>query len=182
MNPSPTAILEGILRWTVRGCLGALALSFGSACSSELAPCDPPVPPGAQYRVTVHGETPMSDGCHLAQLDNSFVITAASQEPAAGTASCTMTPANWAPAQRGLQVVRCQPSGTQMLGTMCEMKYPSTCEGLVSFYFSAAAGAAVNWSAPRIENVVFRVEDSILGCIPNLAGCIDEYHVTLDRI
>lgn len=181
MNPSPTAILEGILRWTLRGCLGAVALSLGAACSSDLGSCNPPVPPGAQYKVTVVRETDSSDKCHIANLNSSFTITANNEEPAAGTSSCTMTPAYWAPTQSGMRVVRCQPSGTHMLGTECEMEYPSSCEGLVKFYFFAPAGVQVDWSAQRIENVVFRVEDQVINCIPNLARCIDEYQVILER-
>lgn len=172
-----------VSRWTATGVLGLLTILLGAGgCSSELAPCNPPVPPGSRYKVTILGETPTSEGCHIAVLDKTFEVRAADADPSAGTERCALTPARWAPAQRGLTVVNCEPSSSHMLGTNCLMRYPSTCEGRVAFYFYAQPGQTVDWSAPVITNAVFRVEDTTMGCIPDRSDCLDEYNVILERM
>lgn len=183
MKPTRQTNIVTIARWTARGLLGGAVLLLGSAaCSSGLEDCDPPVPPGARYKVTVLGETEASAKCHIATLQPTFEITAATEHPGSGRSSCKLTPAEWAPQQQGLQVVSCTPDQAQMLGTNCEMKYPSTCPGLVNFYFYQPGGVTVNWAAPRIENVLFRIQDTVTGCIPNIANCLDEYRVVLERL
>lgn len=170
-------------RWAGTGLFsGLFMISLASACSSPLPPCDPPIEPGAEYRVTVLRETPESNACHIVKLEPSFRITAAFRESLGGP-SCTMTPAEWAPdpEQKGVMVIDCEPSH-QMLGTECQMLYPSRCQGFINFYFYAPQNSAVDWSAPTIHGARFRVKDHVAGCIPDQANCLDEYDVQLDRM
>jgi hypothetical protein len=180
----PTRTLKfAVVRWLVRGFLGGIAVMLGgSACSSPAEECTPPIPPGSRFKVTVIEETAASAKCHIAKLQNEFEIVAAQDDGSRPASSCALTPAMWAPNQQGFTVVTCTPSNSQMLGTNCEMQYPTTCRGLVSFYFYQPPGAVVDWSAPVIHNAVFRIEDTTLGCIPNISGCLDEYKVVLTRL
>lgn len=157
-----------------------MGMGLAGGCSSAPFECNPPIPPGARYKVTVLQETPESDGCHIVNLQSTFEISAA--QDTSTESSCMMTPANWAPDQRGIQVIRCEPSSSEMLGTECEMKYPSLCQGQINFYFYAPVGIPVNWGAPRIEGARFRIADYASECLPDQANCLDEYAVLLERI
>jgi hypothetical protein len=181
MKPNHGSNATRALRWAAAGVLGCLSMSLAGGCSSPPLDCNPPIPAGAKYRVTVLGETPESHKCHIVTLRNTFEITAAHDDPTAMHSSCNMTPANWAPDATGIQVIRCSPSASAMLGTNCEMQYPSRCAGQIEFYFYAPVGTAVNWSAPRIEGARFRIQDYASECLPAPANCLDEYNVLLER-
>lgn len=169
------------VRGTASGVLSVLCVALSGSCSSPIPECNPPIEPGTQFNVTVVRETPESNACHIVVLKNQFLVTAARENSIEGP-SCTLTPANWAPTDTaGIQVIRCEPSH-QMLGTECEMKYPAACIGNVNFYFYAPPGSTVDWSAPTIQGVRFRVRDHVRGCIPDLADCLDEYEVNLQRM
>jgi hypothetical protein len=156
---------------------------MAGGCSSPPIECNPPIAAGTRFKVTVVGETAESEKCHIVRLGNTFEIQA-SQHDSSMDANCSLTPAYWAPQAQGVNVIRCTPSASNMLGTNCEMQYTETrCAGLIDFYFYAPTGSAVNWSAQRIEGARFRIKDYLGSCWPNqAAGCLDEYNVILERI
>jgi hypothetical protein len=51
----------------------------------------------------------------------------------------------------------------------------------MSFYYVSANGAALDWTAARIDNVVLRIEDNADNCIADFSECLNEYSVTLER-
>jgi hypothetical protein len=133
---------------------------------------------GTSFQVNVLSETNSSHACHVAHISSEFEITAGTPVTAA-SGECT-TPMNWAPPQQGVQITRCVPSTSEMLGVDCEMIYPSHCAGLISFYF--ANGANHDWGAAVIEGALLRIEDAAAECLPNISGCLDEYLVRLERL
>jgi hypothetical protein len=40
----------------------------------------------------------------------------------------------------------------------------------------------VDWSAPVIENVLFRIQDFSPNCFADQSNCLDEYSARLERI
>jgi hypothetical protein len=91
-----------------------------------------PIAEGTKYRVSVLSETARSPRCHISRPLEEFELIAA--RPVSSGDSC-LTPALAPPPQVGVQIVTCRPSSATWLGVNCEMQYPSTCRGLISFYF-----------------------------------------------
>lgn len=175
---------SSVRRWATRLGFGLLAGLAASACSDPAEPCDPPIPTGAKYRVTVGAATPDSDGCGVVKVDPPvFEITAGSHDATLGRQACFTTPAATAPPQRSLALDLCRAAQTEQLGAFCDMHYPASCPGQVWFYFDDPAGAPVDWSAPVI-NAVYKIRDQAVGCIPGgiQSNCVDEYFATLERL
>lgn len=153
---------------------------FGSAaCSSGVEECDPPIAPGTRYKVTILNETEGSDKCHVARLQDSFEMEAATR----GT-TCGLTPARWAPAPTptGLQLVTCSESQLNMLGARCEIFYESNCKGWIDFSVYQPPGVQIDWSSPTINNLLFRVADDPDCLELGRTKCLDEYNVVLQRL
>lgn len=171
-----------------RNVLGSLLLlllgsAAAGACSAPIE-CTPPVPPGTVYRVTLQAETPASDKCHVvdALMISPFTLTVGKPQATDNNPSCTSSPASSAPLQHDVKIVHCVPKESDMLGVYCTIQYPSTCDGHISFYFTAAPGTSVNWSDNLITNALFRVEDRATSCLPDVANCLDEYTAKLERV
>jgi hypothetical protein len=137
------------------------------------------------YRVTLGPETVRSHKCHVVRPDSmppQFTVVAAQPDPERGQQACYTTPASEAPPQQSIQLLTCDGAVSEQLGTYCQMRYESTCEGMIWFYFDTPAGAPqVNWEAPVID-AVFKIKDATVGCLPNIANCIDEYAARLERL
>ncbi len=146
--------------------------------------CKPKIDPGAVFKVTLVQETATSDHCHLVDIPHlgPFQVTAADSKPTPDDPTCSLTPAVGPPEQTNLKIDSCEAAKTEMLGVYCQIEYKSTCPGFMTFFFKAMPGVTIDWNARSIDNVLFRVEDFAKICLPDLANCIDEYQVHLDRI
>ena len=67
-----------------------------------------------------------------------------------------------------------------LLGVSCQITYPSSCPGLMRLYFFA--DGPVDWTANVITGLHYRVADQAISCLPDIANCVDEYSVRLDRV
>jgi hypothetical protein len=161
----------------------ALGSSLASACSAPIE-CNPPIPAGAVYKVTLTSETPNSDGCHIvkAMLISPFMLTVGKAEATNVDPSCKNSPAAGAPTQTDVLIQSCLPSESDMLGVYCQIQYRSSCEGAMSFYFQNPPGASVDWTSNVIDGAIFRVQDFAARCLPDLANCTDEYTARLERM
>jgi hypothetical protein len=160
-----------------------LGSATAGACSSPIE-CTPPVPAGAVYQVTLKSETANSDKCHVVDglMMSPFTLTVGKAQATDSNPSCTSSPAVSAPLQHDVKIVQCVPKESDMLGVYCTIQYPSTCDGHISFYFTAPPGGSVNWNDSVITNALFRVEDRATSCLPDIANCLDEYTAELKRV
>jgi hypothetical protein len=60
------------------------------------------------------------------------------------------------------------------------IEYPGSCAGTLSLAFPTR-DEAIDWSAQRIENAVYTVQDRAAGCLPSVANCYDEYTALIER-
>jgi len=139
---------------------------------------------GTTFKVSVLSETPNSQKCHVINvpLISPFQISAAKTEPTATHPDCSVTPAAAPPVQNDVILDSCIPGTSDMLSIFCRVQYKATCVGSMSFWFSAPKDQSVDWKAPTINNVFFRVQDDSPGCLDNINNCFDEYLVRLDRL
>lgn len=174
----------GKTRKVVGSLLLLLLGSAGAGACSAPIECTPPVPAGTVYRVTLQAETPRSMKCHVVDglMMSPFTLTVGKAQATDTNPSCTSSPATAAPLQHDVKIVQCVPKASDMLGVYCAIQYPSTCDGHISFYFTAAPGTVVNWNEKLITNALFRVEDRATSCLPDVANCLDEYTAKLERV
>ncbi|HWA75702.1 MAG TPA: hypothetical protein VG937_25375 [Polyangiaceae bacterium] len=186
----PSALRSGRAgaSFAVRAARAALALvvltvgaGLSGGCSDNLD-CTPAMPAGAVYKATLGTETEGSSKCHIvaAMRMSPFNVTVGSSEPTASRRDCSVTPAASAPQQLDVQVLNCVPGEEGMLGVYCQIIYKAGCDGHMQFYFTAKD--PVNWSAPVIDNVLFRIQDFSPNCFSDQSNCLDEYTARLERI
>lgn len=161
-----------------------LALGGGLAggCSDNLD-CKPIMQQGAVYKATILAETATSDACHIvtATRMSPFSVTVGKTEPTADRPDCSVTPAAAPPEQIDVQILSCEPAETDMLGVYCKILYKAGCDGHMLFSFAAPENTAVNWSAPVIEGVLFRIADFSPNCFADKSNCLDVYTAKLER-
>jgi hypothetical protein len=179
-NPSSTTTTS------IRSAAPRLALLsvLAMGCSAE-APCEPPIPEGARYQVILGTDTMASNKCHIVDTSRirTFEVKASKTRPTIDQPSCTVTPGAEPPPTQSIKIESCTPDSRDMLGVMCDIQYPSTCPGKMRFYFDEANGASVNWSAPQVDNIVFKVQDYMEeSCLGGIGNCTDEYTAQLVRI
>jgi hypothetical protein len=186
----PSALESGRagVRFSVRAARAALALvvatlgaGLSGGCSDNLD-CKPAMQAGAVYKATLVGETTNSDACHIvaATRMSPFNVTVGSSEPTASRRDCSVTPAASAPQQLDVTVLNCVPGQEGMLGVYCQIIYKAGCDGHMQFYFTSAN--PVNWGAPVIDNILFRIQDFAPNCFGDASNCLDEYAARLERI
>lgn len=161
----------------------ALLVSAGVGGCSSAPSCDPEIKSGTKFKVTVIKETDKSDGCHVIKVSefNPFTVSAAKTEPTVDHPDCSVIPADKPPPQDDVFIEKCEPGKTDMLSIFCEIQYPSKCDGAMTFSFAGEKDKVVDWTAPVIDNVYFRIEDKAVSCLPDVANCFDEYQVKLER-
>lgn len=172
-----------------RAALAGGAVFLSSGCSTP-ADCSPPISEGVRYQVTLGMEmmgTPEVRGssrCYIVDpfYLQTFEVKAGKAQPAPHQPTCSVTPAAEPPPQRTVVTSGCTGSTSEMLGTDCQLTYATQCKGSIKFYFSAAPGATVDWTAPVIENAVFHIEDISSQCLSAPSDCHDKYMATLRRI
>jgi hypothetical protein len=152
-----------------------------SACSAT-PDCSPPIAAGTTFKVTVMSEP--QQNCHVVKIPqiSPFQISAAKTEPTALHPDCAVTPAAAPPSQNDVIIKSCIPGNSDMLSISCEVQYPATCSGTMTFSFTAPKDRIVDWNAPVIEGVTFQVVDHAPNCLDNLNNCWDKYVVRLDRV
>jgi hypothetical protein len=164
----------------------ALGSGLAGGCSDSLE-CKPIMPEGAVYKATILVETATSSKCHVVQATrmSPFQVTAGKTQPTATRSDCSVTPAA-APPPADLDVAidlaSCVGSETEMLGVYCGITYKAGCPGHMLSYFTAPANANINWGAPVIDNVLFRIQDFSPNCFSDQSNCLDEYTARLERI
>jgi hypothetical protein len=174
-------------RCGIRGGLLVLTLVLGSSlvggCSDSLK-CEPPIPDGAQFKVTLLGETTHSQACHVVDPTrfSPFVVTAAKTEPTIDHPDCSSVAAVSPPQQLDVTIESCTADDRYMLGIECNIEYKSACTGTIWFVFAAPDPTAVNWQAPVIDNVLFQIQDKPNNCLGGVSDCVDEYAVRLERM
>ncbi|MFZ5892920.1 MAG: hypothetical protein ACOY0T_17805 [Myxococcota bacterium] len=161
----------------------ALVACLGAAGCSASADCKPAIESGTTFKVTVMSETANSDKCHIIDIPqiSPFKVQAAKTEPTYQHPDCSVTPMAAPPAQMDVIIKDCIPGTSDMLSLYCNIQYPATCDGSMSFWFAGEKDKPVDWKAPVIENVFFRVKDDAPSCLPDIANCFDEYLVKLER-
>lgn len=168
-----------------RAGLAIAMVAFGAAlaggCSDNLD-CKPAMQQGAVYKATLTSETATSSKCHIvaAMRMSPFNVTVGKTEPTPNRPDCSNTPAAAPPQQLDVQILSCVPSDTGMLGVYCQIIYKAGCDGHMQFYFTSPN--PVDWSAPVIDNVLFRIEDFSPNCFSDQSNCLDEYTARLERI
>jgi hypothetical protein len=153
------------------------SIAGGAGGSSE---CDPPIPEGTVFKVSVLQETASSDRCHIVNAAgiSPFTITAGKTEDP----ECSTTPAVAPPKQTDVVIVSCVPAAHAMLGVYCHMVYKAGCDGHMLFSFVAPPGTDPNWGGAVIDNVLFRIEDYSPNCFADSSNCLDEYTAELERV
>jgi hypothetical protein len=183
-NASQSAAAGAASTFRPRALELALFSAISVACSAE-APCEPPIPEGAIYQVTLGADTEKSNKCHIVDTTRirTFEIKASKTLPTMAQPSCSVTPASEPPPTQSIKIESCEPDSRDMLGVMCKIQYPSTCPGQMRFFFDEANGASVNWSSPQVNNIVFKVQDFMEeSCLGGIGNCTDEYAAQLVRI
>ena len=171
------------VRFALGGALCAF-FSFAAVPGCSGAPdCHPEIASDSKFKVTVMSETDRSDKCHVINVSeiSPFVIEAAKTEPTAEHPDCSVTPAAAPPTQDDVIIKSCIPGTSDMLSLYCNIQYPATCDGNMAFSFAGDKDKPVDWTAPVIENVYFRIQDLAPSCLPDIANCFDEYKVKLER-
>ncbi|HET9934684.1 MAG TPA: hypothetical protein VFQ35_28460 [Polyangiaceae bacterium] len=161
----------------------ALCVSAGLGGCSTAASCDPEIKSGTKFKVTVIKETDKSDKCHVIKVSefSPFMVSAAQTQPTVEHPDCSVIPAADPPPQDDVFIEGCTPGKADMLSIFCEIRYPSKCDGSMTFSFVGEKDKVVDWTAPVIENVYFHIEDKAVSCLPDIANCFDEYQVKLER-
>lgn len=167
----------------VSGAVCALLASAALGGCSATPTCDPEIKSGTKFKVTVISETDRSSKCHVVKLYeiNPFMISAAKTQPTVDHPDCSVIPAESPPPQDDVIIKGCSPGTSDMLSIFCDIQYPATCEGSMTFSFKGESNTVVDWTQPVIENVYFRIKDDARGCLPDIANCTDEYKVKLER-
>lgn len=172
-----------------RGALMTAFFALGSGLSgcSDSLDCKPIMPEGAVYKATILVETAASSKCHVVQATrmSPFQVTAGKTQPTPTRSDCSVTPAA-APPPADLDVAidlsSCVASESEMLGVYCGITYKAGCPGHMLSYFAAPGNANINWGAPVIDNVLFRIQDFSPNCFSDQSNCLDEYTAKLERI
>jgi hypothetical protein len=171
------------VRFALSGVVCALvSCAVAPGCSGS-GDCHPEIARGTKFKVTVMSETEHSDGCHVIKVSefNPFIIEAAKTEPTVDNQDRSVTHAESQPPQYDIVIESCLPGRSDMLSLSCNIEYPSKCDGNMSFSFGGENNKPIDWTAPVIENVYFRIQDRAQSCLPDIANCFDEYKVKLER-
>jgi hypothetical protein len=177
-------VVSVLVRGVAATVLVALGAGVAGGCSDSLE-CKPALPEGAVYRVTLLGETPKSEKCYVIQAMrmSPFQVTVGKTLPTTSQSDCSVTPANSAPQTMGVARIQSwTPSTSEMLGINCQISYESGCTGQMALYFEPVPGATINWTAPVIDGLVFRIEDASYSCLSSPSNCVDEYTARLERV